>query len=102
MSVHDDSYSVSLVKDSLILARAVRCPLVSDHWWLVILDADKEEAPELVTRLVGRLQERRAVQVNVAPQDLRPDLGRSFFTGAGFVRHEADLMDGAPLEYRFP
>jgi len=98
LSVHEKSDSVAITLGPLLVAQAYRCWIVVDHWWLVSLDAEGDKALDAVRQLVDELRSRHATQVNVAP-DVRPDLGRAFFTKAGFGRSISDLNDNCPLEF---
>jgi len=98
LSVHDEHAAVAVRSGSLLIAQAYRCSVVTDHWWLVLLNAEGDDALDAIQQVVDRLRARHALQVNVATNDVRPDLGRPFFTKAGFERCPSDLTDSSPLE----
>jgi hypothetical protein len=99
LSVHEDQRSVAIALGPLLVAKAYRCPVVTDHWWLVTLDAEGSEALDALRQLVDRLRSRHGTRVSVAPDEVRPDLGRAFFAQAGFGRSVSDLTDTCPLEF---
>jgi hypothetical protein len=96
MEIRDDAQTTTLLAEGEPVARAHRCLVVPDHWWITELRGNRDQAMVAAARIFERLRGRQAEQVNVAPTDVRPDLGRPFFASVGF--HD----DAADDEGRYP
>lgn len=102
MKIHDDPSNVRVTDEAGCRARAVRCPVLPDHWWVVELVGEGDHAGACMERLLGRLRERHAEQVNVEPGDVRPDLGRPFYASTGFQDDLVDEHGRYPMLWRPP
>ena len=100
MKIHDDPRNVTVTDDHGARAHAVRCFVVDDHWWVVELCGDGDHAAGCIERLKERLEERCALQLSVAPAEVRPDLGRPFYASMGFQNDAADDRDRYPMCWR--
>lgn len=100
MKIHDEPWKVTVTDEGGATARAIRCPVLADHWWLVELRGERDHAARCVEHLLGHLGGRHAVQVNVDPGEVRGDLERPFYASTGFQNDVADLRGQYPMLWR--
>jgi len=100
VKIHDDARHTTVTDDEGNRARAARCLVAADHWWVVELIGQGDHAASCIERLKERLRERHALQVSVAPTDVRPDLGRPFYASVGFRNDVVDEGARYPMRWR--
>ena len=99
METRDDPTNTILLTEEGTVARAARCPVDRDHWWITQLHGDRDQAGARLTKILSRLRGRHAAQVWVAPQDVRPELGRPFYAAMGFCNEDVDDEGRYPMRW---